>query len=133
MLDLYLEIGQRKSTLARFDLKIKNKAGVEELFAPRCCCIKNPVTGSQSVKDTEDYKQIVSENNDIISTYKTNERDLLLHAAKLEVSTREKLLQQQVFDTVKSIAMNLTIEEQTRSKISNPTAIHSLPEKEIAY
>ena len=133
MLDLFLEIGQRKSTLARFDLKIMNKAGVEELFAPRCCRIKNPVTGSQSVKDTEDYKQIVSEYNDIILTYKTNARDLLLRAAKLEVSTREKLLQQQVFDTVKSIAMNLTIAEQTRSKLTNPMVIHSLPEKEIAY
>ena len=57
----------------------------------------------------------------------------LLRAAELEVSTCKKLHQQQVFETVKSIAMNLTIEEQTRSKISNPTVVHSLPEKEIAY
>ena len=38
-----------------------------------------------------------------------------------------------MFEPVKNIAMNLTIEEQTRSKISNRTAVHSLPEKEIAY
>lgn len=133
MLDLFLEIGQWKSTLARFDLKVKNKAGVEELIVPCWCCIKNPVTGSQSVKDTKDYKQIVSKYNDIILTYKTNVRDLLLRTAKLDVSTHEKLLQQQVFDTVKSIAMNLTIAEQKRSKLTNPMVIYPLPEKQIAY
>ncbi len=133
MLDLYLEIGQRKSTLACFNLKVTTKAGVEETFAPRCCRIKNPVTGSQSVKDSEEFKQIVVEYNEIISSYKEKARNLLLRAPKLAVSTREKLLQSEVFNALKSIAMNLVIEETTRTKIVNPNTNLLLTDKEIAY
>ena len=73
------------------------------------------------------------ENDEIISSYKEKARNLLLRAAKLEVSTREKLLQSEVFNALKSVAMNLVIEETTRTKIVNPNTNFLLTDKDIAY
>ena len=72
MLDLFLEIGERKTSLTRFDIKVKNKKGEEEPFAPSCCRLKNPVTGSQIVQDLEEFKTIVSSYQSLINEYKNN-------------------------------------------------------------
>ena len=61
MFDLYLEISTRKSSVSRFDTLIKDKkTGEQELFAPSYCRIKNPVTGSRSVQDLDEFNLIIN-------------------------------------------------------------------------
>ena len=115
MLDLRLEIADRLTSLARFDLKIKDKdTGKEDLFAPSCCRLKNPVTGSQVVKDTEEHKAIVAEYQKIQDKYKAEARTLLKNSAKLEVESREKKLKELLTDTLIRLSRNLAIEEMIK-------------------
>jgi hypothetical protein len=131
MLDLFLEIGERKTSLTRFNIKVKNKKGEEELFAPSCCRLKNPVTGSQIVQDLEEFKTIVSSYQSLVNEYKSNARDLLLQAAKLEVKAREEKLQNEALDTLIKITTNLVIEEFVRDKAKNLT--HNYDERTLAF
>ena len=131
MLDLFLEIGERKTSLTRFDIKVKNKKGEEEPFAPSCCRIKNPVTGSHIVQDLEEFKTIVRGYQDLVNNYKTNARNLLLEAAKLEVKAREEKLKNEALDTLIKITTNLVIEEYVRDKAANLK--HNYSEKELAF
>ena len=119
MLDLFLEIGERKTSLTRFDIKVKNKKGEEEPFAPSCCRIKNPVTGSHIVQDLEEFKTIVNGYQDLVEKYKTDARNLLLQAAKLEVKAREEKLKHEALETLIQITTNLVIEEFVRDKAAN--------------
>ena len=115
MLDLRLEIAERSTSLARFDLKIKDKdTGKEDLFAPSCCRLKNPVTGSQVVKDSEEYKTIVADYQKIQEKYKEDARTLLKNSAKLEVSSREEKLKELLTDTLIRLSRNLAIEEMIK-------------------
>jgi hypothetical protein len=112
MLDLRLEIADRLTSLARFDLTIKDKdTGKEDLFAPSCCRLKNPVTGSQLVKDSEEHKSIVADYQKIQDKYKEDARTILKTAAKLEVSSREEKLRELLTDTLIRLARNIAIEE----------------------
>ena len=62
MLDLALEIGIKSTPLARFGSTLKLKNGQEVQYTAGCCrSVKNPTTGSHRIKDTDDFKQIVSE------------------------------------------------------------------------
>jgi hypothetical protein len=131
MLDLFLEIGERKTSLTRFDIKVKNKQGEEEPFTPSCCRLKNPVTGSQIVQDLDEFKTIVSKYQDLVNDHKKNARNLLLQAAKLEVKAREDKLQGEALDTLIKITTNLVIEEYVRDKSSNLT--HNYNENELAF
>ena len=132
MLDLYLEIAQRKIALNRFDTLIKNKkTEAEELFAPSCCRIKNPVTGSRLVKDLDEYKTIVATYQELVDSYKEQARTLLKDAAKLEVSSREKALQKLAFQSLIKVLMNIVIEEFVRDKTEERE--HALPKEVIAY
>ena len=91
--------------------KTNNKKGEEELFAPSCCRIKNPVTGSHIVQDLEEFKTIVKGYQDLVNNYKTTARNLLLEATKLEVKAREEKLKNETLDTLIKITTNLVIEE----------------------
>jgi hypothetical protein len=115
MLDLCLEIADRLTSLARFDLTIKDKdTGKEDLFASSCCRLKNPVTGSQVVKDTEEHKAIVAEYQKIQDKYKEEAHTLLKNSAKLEVESREKKLKELLTDTLICLSRNLAIEEMIK-------------------
>ena len=130
MLDLFLEIGERKTSLTRFDIKVKNKKGEEEPFAPSCCRIKNPVTGSHIVQDLEEFKTIVKGYQDLVDKYKTDARNLLFQAAKLEVKAREDKLKNEALETLIQITTNLVIEEFVRDKAANLK--HNYDAKELA-
>ena len=134
MLDLYLEISTRKSSVSRFDTLIKNKkTGEEELFAPSCCRIKNPVTGSRSVQDLDEFKLIVNAYKELTDNYKQSARNLLKQAAELEVTTRVKLLKDEVINSLFKIAMNIVIEE-TLSNVNKGLQVNSdVSKKEIAF
>ena len=131
MLDLSLEIADRKTSLARFNLKIKDKeTGTEDLFAPSCCRLKNPVTGSQLVKDSEEFKTVVSKYQTLVNEHKTQARTILLNAAKLEVSSRETKLRELMTDTLLRLSRNLVIKGMVRGLKEGKT--FNLSQNELA-
>jgi hypothetical protein len=90
MLNLYTEISVKLTPLSRFDTKIKLKDGTEVLFAPSCCRLENPVTGSRLIKDSDEFKQIVSDYDELIKKFRSDSTNLMKKVAELEVSTRHK-------------------------------------------
>ena len=83
-----LRSNTRKSLVFCFDTLIKNKkTGEEEPFACTCCQIKNPVTGSRSVQDLDEFKLIVNAYKELTNNYKQSARNLLKQAAEREVTT----------------------------------------------
>ncbi len=68
---------------------------------------------------------------DLVNNYKTNARNLLLEAAKLEVKAREEKLKNEALDTLIKITTNLVIEEYVRDKAANLK--HNYSEKELAF
>ena len=98
---------------------MKNEKGEEEPFTPSCCRIKNPVTGSHIVQDLEEFKTIVRCYQDLVNNYKTNARNLLLEATKLEVKAREEKLKNEALDTLIKITTNLVIKEYVRDNAAN--------------
>jgi len=62
MLKLYLEIGEKSTPLSRFGTTITKKNGQESLYTPSCIReIKNPCTGSRRIKESDEFKSIVSD------------------------------------------------------------------------
>jgi myosin heavy subunit len=123
MLDLVLDIDLKSTPLARFGSMITKKDGEQVLYAPSCCRNDNPVTGSQLIKETDEYKTIVTDYDAILKTYREAATALLKKSAELEVSTREKLLRDKVIEAILEIALNLVVAECTRVKMAAPEAI----------
>ena len=123
MLDLVLDIDLKSTPLARFGSMITKKDGEQVLYAPSCCRNDNPVTGSQLIKETNEYKTIVTDYDAILKTYHEAATALLKKSAELEVSTREKLLRDKVIEAILEIALNLVVAECTRVKMATPEAI----------
>ncbi len=134
MLELYLEISTRKRSVSRFDTLIKDKkTGEQELFAPSCCRIKNPVTGSRSVQDLNEFKLIVNSYKELTNQHKQSARTLLKQAAELEVTTRMNILKNEAVNLLFKIAMNVVIEE-TLNDVNKGLQIETnVSKREIAY
>ncbi len=102
MLELVLEIAQRTTAQERFNSQVVNpKTGAKEPFAPSCCRLKNPMSASRLLQDEDAYKAIVVGYDELIEKFKQEARDLLLQSAKLEVSTRKKLLSEEIIKSLK--------------------------------
>ena len=68
MINFILEIGERKTSLTWFDIKVKNKKGEEETFPPSRLHIKTTVTGSHNIQDIEEFKTIMKGYQDLVGT-----------------------------------------------------------------
>ena len=133
MLNLYSEISVKLTPLSRFDTKIKLKDGTEVLFAPSCCRLENPVTGSRLIKDSDEFKQIVSDYDELIKKFRSDSTNLMKKVAELEVSTRQAKLRECVIASIVDVAQNLVVAEWTRVKCDTPAAKLDLSTKAMAY
>ena len=134
MLELVLEIAQRTTAQERFNSQVVNpKTGAKEPFAPSCCRLKNPMSASRLLQDEDAYKAIVVGYDELIEKFKQEARDLLKQSAKLEVSTRKKLLSDDIIKSLKKIAVNISTQEFVRNNCLTEPTRFILNEKEVAY
>jgi hypothetical protein len=118
MLDLFCEIQLKSTPLSLFGTMIRNKeTGEESQYTPGCCRkVKNPLTGSHRIKDSDEFKSIVSEYDELLKMYRETGTNLLQRVAELEVSTREQLLREQVFCSAARLAENFITAELTEQR-----------------
>jgi hypothetical protein len=91
------------------------------------------MSASQLLQDEDAYKAIVVGYNELIEKFKQEARDLLKQSAKLEVSTRKKLLSNKITKSLKKIAVNISIQEFVRNNCLTEPTNFILNEKEVAY
>jgi hypothetical protein len=71
--------------LGHFDLKFKKSSGEEEQYLPGCVRkLANPTTGTYRIKESDEFKSIVSDYEDVLKKYKEDATNLLKKVAKLE-------------------------------------------------
>lgn len=134
MLDMFLEIRSKSTPLARFGTVVVKKNGEEESYTPGCIrALKNPVTGSLKVRDSDDFKEIVSEFDELLKTFKTNGTNLLERAAKLEVKVRVKQLQELVTACAGELAVYFVVMECARIRLSKPDANFTMSHPAIGW
>ena len=133
MLELVLEIAQRTTAQERFNSQVVNpKTGAKEPFAPSCCRLKNPMSTSRLLQNEDAYRAIVVGYNELIEKFKQEAKDLLQQSAILEVSTRKKLLSDEIIKCLKKIAVNISTQEFVRNNCLTEPTEFNLNEKEVA-
>ena len=118
MLELYLEIGEKSTPLSRFGTTITKKNGQESLYTPGCIReIKNPCTGSRRIKESDEFKSIVSDYDEALKTFQDTGRDLLQKIAQLEVDTRINLLKTHLIQSITKLAGDFVLSEKTKRRL----------------
>eukprot|EP00956_Cyclotella_meneghiniana_P029836 scaffold73488_cov33-Cyclotella_meneghiniana.AAC.1 len=86
MLALVNEIDTKTTALAPFGKMVTvAKTGERVLYAPVCSReAKNPLSGSNRIKDTEKYKTIVSDYDELLRDFTVKSTNLIHESAKLE-------------------------------------------------
>ena len=85
------------------------------------------------LQDEDAYKAIAVGYNELIEKFKQEARDLLKQSTKLEVSTPQKLLSNEIIKSLKKIAVNISIQEFVRNNCLIEPTKFILSKKEIAY
>ena len=135
MLDLVTEIQTKSTPLSLFGTTVKKPNGEEVEYAPKCCRnhMKNPVSGSNRIKELDNYKSIVSNFDELIKQFSKDATDLLKECAELEVSERKKLLKAEVLQSVADVCVMLVVAEK-HSMPTDPNRLEpSLSIKAIGY
>ena len=118
MLALVKEIDTKSTSLEPFGKMITLKDGKEVMYAPTCSRDqKNPVSGSNRIKESDEYKSIVSEYDELLADFTKNSTNLIHKVAKLEVSERKRLLQEEIILSAVRLATSLANAELIRMKI----------------
>jgi tRNA1(Val) A37 N6-methylase TrmN6 len=74
------------------------------------------------LQDEDAYKAIVVGYDELIEKFMQEARDLLKQSAKLEFSTRKKLLSDEIIKSLKKIAVNISTQEFVRNnRLTEPT------------
>ena len=134
MLELFLEIRHKSTPLARFGTTITKKNGEEESYTPGCIrTLKNPVTGSLKVRDTDEHKEIKRDFDELLKTFKENGTNLLKRAAELEVKIRVEQLQELVIACAGELAVYWVVAECARIKLSKTDANFTMSHSAIGW
>lgn len=126
MLALVTEIQTKTTPLLRFGTRVKKSNGEEVDYAPKVCrdhMKENPVSGSNRIKELDEYKSIVSAFDELILKFQKDGTDLLKQNAELEVKHRKKLLQIEVLQTIADICVSYCVAERKRITNGNPNAL----------
>eukprot|EP00956_Cyclotella_meneghiniana_P029471 scaffold71398_cov41-Cyclotella_meneghiniana.AAC.5 len=135
MLDLVTEIQTKTTSLSLFGTMVKKPNGEEVEYAPKCCRnhMKNPVSGSNRIKELDNYKSIVSNFDELIKQFSKDASNLLKECAELEVSERKKLLKTEVLQSIADVTIMLVVAEK-HSMPPDPNRLKpSLSIKAIGY
>lgn len=134
MLDLVQEIVLKSTPLSRFGTTVKKKNGTDELYTPGCIRqLKNPITGSTRIKESDEFKSIVSDFDEALKKFKDSGRALLEKVAKLEVSKREKLLQKQLSFSTAKLAKIFILSEKARIRVRGEKAEYKISDEKLAW
>eukprot|EP00956_Cyclotella_meneghiniana_P031416 scaffold82339_cov63-Cyclotella_meneghiniana.AAC.3 len=113
MLVAVKEITTKTTAALLFQQTVKSKeTGEEVMYQPSCCREikkKNPVCGSNGIKDSDGYQSIVSKFDELNAEYATRGTALLEECAQLEVSPRNTLLLKEVIMSAARLATDLSI------------------------
>ena len=137
MLVIVKEIDTKTTAASLFRQTVKSKeTGEEVTYQPSCCREikkKNPVCGSNRIKDSDQYKSIVAKFDELNAEYATRGTALLEECAQLEVSSRKAILQKEVIMSAARLATDLAISRMTMLKVVSPDSIPSFTAKQYGW
>ena len=128
MLALVNEIDTKTTALAPFGKMVTvAKTGERVLYAPVCSReAKNPLSGSNRIKETEKYKTIVSDYDELLRDFTIKSTNLIHESAKLEVTERKRLLREEVVRAAIDLAVNLAETVTIKCKFKDPELYNTL-------
>eukprot|EP00956_Cyclotella_meneghiniana_P038095 scaffold148690_cov42-Cyclotella_meneghiniana.AAC.3 len=123
MLALVNEIDTKTTALAPFGKMVTiAKTGERVLYAPVCSReAKNPLSGSNSIKDTDEYKTIDSDYDELLRDFVVKSTNLIHKSAKLEVTERKRILREEIVRAAIEVAPSST----STNCLLNPPSNHS--------
>lgn len=121
MLALVNEIDTKTTALAPFGKMVTiAKTGERVLYAPVCSReAKNPLSGSNSIKDTDEYKTIDSDYDELLRDFVVKSTNLIHKSAKLEVTERKRILREEIVRAAIEVAVNLAETMTIKLKFKN--------------
>ena len=135
MLALIKEIDARTTSLSLFSQMIKLKdTGEEVKYIPTCCREKkNPVSGSNRIKESDDYKSIVKKFDELNDEYALKGTNLLKECAQLEVDERKKILRKEIIMSAVRLATDLARLALATLRVNQPDFIPSFTAKNYGW